>query len=133
MGASTLPPPLIGWPLLPLPDANGQLAFPGLEASVRQQIEVILRTARGEQLMRPEYGAALAEFLHEPNSVGTRKRLQNRIAESLVRWEPRIVVDRIELLPLPDTPTALRVLIAYRLRRTGASAELGVTLVMENP
>ncbi len=129
---SRLPPPLIGWPLLPLPDADGQLRFPTLEQSVRQQIEVILRTGRGEQLMRPDYGAALSEFLHEPNTVGTRKRLHDRIHESLARWEPRILIDRIELTPVADTPTALRVQIAYRLRRSGASAEIGVTLVLEN-
>jgi hypothetical protein len=27
--------PLIGWPLLPVPDEHGRLPFPGLEASVR--------------------------------------------------------------------------------------------------
>jgi hypothetical protein len=54
----------IGWPLLPLPDADGRLSWPPLEQSVAWQIRVVLLTQPGEQLMRPEYGAGIERFLH---------------------------------------------------------------------
>ena len=41
------PRPSIGWPLLPVPDADGALGWPGLDASVRQSIEMILRVTPG--------------------------------------------------------------------------------------
>ena len=41
----------LGWPLLPVPDANGQLHYPGLAQSVREQIQVLLSTRPGEQLI----------------------------------------------------------------------------------
>ncbi len=59
-----LPRPLIGWPLFAVPDADGRLDWPGLEASVRHAIRVILSTRPGEQLMRPEFGAGLDRLLH---------------------------------------------------------------------
>jgi uncharacterized protein len=131
MKRPTAPPPPVGWPLLPVPDAAGRLAFPGMEASVRQQIQVILLTRPGEQLMRPEYGAGLDDLLHEPNTLTTRRRIRDRIADGLARWEPRIVVDRIEVWELPDEPTRVRVEIGYRHRRTGAEARLDLTVHTE--
>jgi phage baseplate assembly protein W len=127
---AVLPPPLIGWPLLAVPDADGRLAYPTLAASVRQMIEVILRTRPGEQLMRPEFGAGLETMLHEPNTLTTRARMRDLIADSLDRWERRIVVDRVDVREVADRPSHVRVEIGYRVRRTGAAEQLGVTVEM---
>src|SRR4051812_37540506 len=115
------PPPPIGWPLLPVPDKDGGLSFPTLERSVRQTIEVILRTRPGEQLMRPEFGAGLERYLHEPNTLATRSLIRDQVAATLGRWERRIVVDRVEVAEDTDHPARIRIEIAYRLRRTGAA------------
>jgi phage baseplate assembly protein W len=120
--------PLLGWPLLPLPDANGQLHWPSLEQSVAQQIRVILQTRPGEQLMRPAFGAGLENFLHEPNTLTTHRRIRDLITTSLARSEQRIVVDDISVTTPDDQPGQVRVEIAYRLRRTGAANRLGLTL-----
>ena len=77
-GAQFRPP--LCWPLLPVPDESGRLGYPDLETSVRQRIEAILRTAPGEQLMRPEFGAGLEQAIHMPNSSGFRGDLQRRIS-----------------------------------------------------
>jgi phage baseplate assembly protein W len=131
MAAQGLSSALIGWPLLPLPDAQGQLNYPSLDTSVRQLIQVILRTRPGEQLMRPDFGAGLENFLQEPNDLTTRRRIRDAIAESLERWERRILVDRIDVAEVPDRPTYIRVEIAYRLRRTGTPQQLGLTMELE--
>jgi uncharacterized protein len=126
-----IPPPPIGWPLLPVPDANGELSFPTLEASVRQQIRVILQTTPGEQLMRPEFGAGLEDFLHEPNTLETRRQVRDRISDSLSRWEPRILVDRVDVEEVDGAPAEIRARIHYRLRRTGFGQSLGVTIEVQ--
>ena len=126
-----LPPPLLSWPLLPVPDGNGQLHYPNLEDSVRQRIELILRTRPGEQLMRPEFGGGIEEFLQQPNTLTTRRRLHDRISEALERWESRILLDHVEVREVPDQPSQLRVEIGYRLRRTDALRQLGITLALE--
>jgi len=123
--------PFIGWPLLVRPDGRGQLAYPSLGESVRQSIQIILQTHPGEQLMRPEFGAGLQSFLHEPNTLTTRRRIHDAIAEALARWEPRALVDRIDVAEVEARPSELRVDIAYRLRRTGAPQQLGLTLELD--
>ena len=120
--------PLIGWPLLSQPDERGLLHYPTLADSVRQQIQVILRTKPGEQLMRPEFGAGLQNLLHEPNTLATRVRMRDLILASLDRWERRIAVDRVDVTEVDGRPTHVRVEIAYRLKRTGVAQQVGLTV-----
>lgn len=130
MANQLLPAPR-GWPLLPLPDSNGRLNYPTLEESVRQSMRVLLSTRPGEQLMRPGFGAGLQSFLHEQNTLTTRRRIRDLVAESIQRWELRVIVDRIEVRELPDEPTKIRVEIVYRLKRTGLPQQLGLTMELE--
>jgi len=131
MTRSPIPGTPVGWPLLPLPDAAGRLRFPTVEESIRERIEVILRTRPGEQLMRPRFGGGLENFVHEPNTITTRRRIRDIITESLNRWETRILLDRVDVLEAPDRPSHVHVEIAYRLRRTGAPADLRLSVALE--
>jgi phage baseplate assembly protein W len=127
--SSKIPPLPIGWPLLPLPDRNGRLSFPSaLAESVRQQLKIILSTRPGEQLMRPAFGAGLTNFLGEPDTITTRRRIYDRVMESIARWEPRIELNRVEINDVPGQPGWLQIEIGYRLRRTGDIQTFGVNL-----
>jgi phage baseplate assembly protein W len=131
--ASQIPlSPPIGWPLLPLPDAHGRLNYPTLEDSVRQMIQVILQTRPGEQLMRPGFGAGLEDFVNEQNTITTRRRVKDVITESIQRWEPRIIVNRVDVAAPTDAPTRIRVEIGYQLKRTGVFRQMGMTIDLEN-
>lgn len=131
MNAPILPAPPIGWPLLPLP-ADGTLSYPSMEESVRQSIRVILLTRPGELLMRPEFGAGLDRFLHEPNTLVTRRRIRDVIVEALGRWESRIITERVEVWESGERADAVRVEIVYRIRRTGVSTSMTLTLSLGN-
>jgi phage baseplate assembly protein W len=132
MASQTLLPVPISWPLLPLPDSNGALNYPTLEEGVRQMIQVILQTRPGEQLMRPAFGAGLEDFIHEQNTITTRRRMKDVITESLERWEPRIIIHRVDIAEIPDSPSMIRVEISYQLRRTGVFKQAGLTINLEN-
>jgi uncharacterized protein len=128
MTEATLPRPSLGWPLLPQPDTNGRLLFPSLDESVRQAIKVILQTRPGEQLMRPDFGAGLSEFVHEPNTLTTRRRIRDAVSGAVGRWEERIMLDRVDVSEVRDEPTQVRVVISYRIKRTGVSEQLGLSV-----
>lgn len=121
----------IGWPLLPVPDESGRLDFPSLAESVRQNLQVILSTRAGEQLMHPQYGAGLTDFLGEPDTITVRRRIHDRVTDSIGRWEPRIELDRVDVNEVAGKSGHVRVEIAYRLRRTGEARSLGVNLQLE--
>jgi len=124
----TIPSMPIGWPLLPLPDAHGQIQFPSLAESVRQNLQVILSTRAGEQLMHPEFGAGLTDFLGQSDTITTRRRIYDRLTEAIGRWEQRVDLDRVDVNDMPGRPGQVRVEIAYRLRRTGEARTLGVNI-----
>jgi len=117
----------VGWPFLPVPQ-GGQLVYPDLEKSVRDAIRIILSTRPGEQLMRPRFGAGLQNFLDEGNTVALRRQIQSAIAENLQNYENRITVDAVDVDPVLGAPSQVQVQIHYRLLRTNASRQTGITL-----
>ena len=123
--------PLIGWPLLPLPDEYGTLAWPDLAKSVRDALRIILSTRPSEQLMRPEFGGGLDRLLHEPNTVAARRQIRDLVQESLGRWERRILLDAVDVWEVKGEPSQVRVEIAYRLARNGAPGTMNVTVELE--
>lgn len=127
--AAKLKPP-IGWPLLPTV-VDGGLQYPDLENSIRQSIMIILLTRQGEQLMRPNFGAGLNQFLHEPNTLTTRRRIRDAVQTSLIRWEPRIVLQRVDVWEVEDRPDSLRVEIVYQIKRSAAIKSMMLTLNLE--
>jgi hypothetical protein len=124
-------PTPVNWPLLGLPDSEGRLTYPSLEESVRQSIKIILQTQPGERLMRPGYGGGLERYLHEPNTLTTRRRISDLITQSLERWEPRVLLDRVDVWEVEERPDTVRIEIVYRLRRTNQSQQMGITLELE--
>ena len=121
----------VNWPLLGQPDTEGRLRYPSLDEGVRQSIKIILQTRPGERLMRPHFGGGLESFLHEPNTLATRRKISNLITESLERWEPRILLDRVDVWETEERPDRVRVEIVYRLRRTAQVQQMGITLELE--
>ncbi len=129
---TSIPKPPIGWPLLSSPDPNGEWHYPSLAKSVREMLQVILSTRPGEQLMAPAFGAGLTDFVGQSDTIATRRRLHDRVSEAIGRWEPRVLVDRIDIGDVPNQPGRLRIEIAYRLRRTGEAQTIGVSLNLES-
>lgn len=120
-GKTALPGVGVGWPLLPVPGADGGLEWPDPATSVRQMIEVILRTTPGEQLMRPRFGAGTEALIWQPNTLTTRARAQEAILAALEDFEPRIVIDQVDV-DVGEDPRELAITIAYRLSLTGQPA-----------
>ena len=122
-----IPGPPLGWPLLPVPE-NGTLSYPTLEDSIKQSIRIILLTRPGERLMRPRFGAGLSRFLHLPNTMETRRQIQDTVFKALNDWEHRMQLVRVEIWEDDQTPDAVRIEIAYKVRRTDEQVTTTVKL-----
>ena len=121
----------IGWPLLGRPDENGLWSWPDLARSVAEGLHALLAIRPGELLLHPGYGAGLQEFLNEPNTLAVRARMRDRIEAAITRYEPRVIVQRIDVdedNDVPPDPRLVRIAVHYRLRRTGESTQLSATM-----
>lgn len=122
-------PGLISWPLGGV--AGGRLDHAEGDRSVREVILNILLTRPGERLMRPEFGAGLLDFVHQPNNETTRRTLAGVVGKSLALWEPRILVESVEAVPDPVDPAEVHLNIRYRLRHSPTPQQFSLSLDLE--
>jgi phage baseplate assembly protein W len=107
-----------GWAFPPCVEADGEIEIVAYEEDIRQAILIILRTNYGERVMRPDFGAGLDDFVFEPLSETTKQLVKQRVEESLIDWEPRIVVEEVSVNVDQAALGKLLIAITYRVRAT---------------
>jgi phage baseplate assembly protein W len=104
--------------------ATGSVAVAEYEDDIRQAIRIILGTARGERVMRPDFGCGIHELVFEVLDTTTLTRVETEVRESLVKYEARIDVLSVDVDPLEAADGRLLVEIEYRIRRTNQTGNL---------
>src|SRR5438874_13142630 len=88
-----------GWKFPIVPNEAGKIATSEFEQDIREAIRLILLTARGERVMRPDFGAGLNEFVFSTMSATNLGAVQLAVQEALINWEPRIQVLKVTVAP----------------------------------
>ena len=97
-------------------DSEGDFQLAEYEESVRQSILIILGTAKGERVMRPDFGCSIYDLVFEPNSPATAGKISQATQEALLIFEPRI--DVLNVRVQSPTPEQMLVNIDYQVRAT---------------
>lgn len=113
-----------GWKFPVAVDATGKMALSEYEQDIRESVRLILLTAQGERVMRPDFGAGLQEFVFEPMNATTIGLMQAAIEEALLEWEPRIQLLSVEVEEAPGDTGTLLVNLDYRVRATNTQFNL---------
>jgi phage baseplate assembly protein W len=109
----------VGWEFPVSKDKTTQrMAVARYEESIRQSIRIILFTAKGERVMRPDFGCGIHELVFAPNGAATRGMAEHYVSEALLLWEPRIEVLQVRASAAGAHQEELRVSIDYRVRTT---------------
>jgi uncharacterized protein len=108
----------VGWTSPVTLDKNGQIEMAEYDEAVRQSIWMILGTAPGERMMRPDFGCGIHNLMFAPNSAGTTGQAVNDVRRSLIEWEPRIDVLEVQVVPDETQPNLLLIQLNYRVRST---------------
>ena len=116
------------WPLFDGVSERGSLELSTDERSVRESIYNILLTSPGERLMRPEFGAGLSTFVHRPNTTTTHKAIASAVERAIERFEPRVVLEEVDVSASPIDPTEVAVSVHYRARHDGQIGDVVVRL-----
>jgi uncharacterized protein len=106
-----------GWtyPVQITPGGSVRLVTGGekIDASLR----MILETAPGERVMRPDFGCAMWEQLFAPVNPNTLGLIEQSVREAITRWEPRI--DLMSVVAVADrSGSVVNIDIGYRVRAT---------------
>jgi len=100
-------------------NSNGDLQSADYEESVRQSVLMILGTAKGERVMRPDFGCGIYDLVFEMKTAGTAGRISQEVQEALLRFEPRIDVINVQVTPQSDSDgEKLLIRVDYQVRAT---------------
>lgn len=108
-----------GWRFPLLPDATGRLAYAAGEESVRDCLLVLVRTALGERVMRPELGTRAPELVYAPGSSRALRELEESIRAAIRGFEPRASVETVRAQQRPGEEWRVVVTVDYRVRESG--------------
>ena len=107
-----------GWKFPVQTDALGNIALSQGEQDIREAIWVILSTARGERMMRPDFGCGIHDLVFAPINTATLTSVEVNVREALTFFEPRIDVIKVEASSREAGQGRLLISIDYRLRET---------------
>jgi|SRR5271170_293314 len=99
-------------------DRRGDIFMSAGEDDIRQSIWIILATAPGERVMRPDFGCGLHELVFSLNDAATAGEIAYHVRDALIRWEPRIDVLNVDVTSRGQNEEVLLINVHYRVRST---------------
>jgi phage baseplate assembly protein W len=99
-------------------DHTGSIALTSGPEDLDRSIRVVLATAPGERVMRPEFGCRIWDLLFEPVNANTIGLMAQAVREALAQWEPRIEVTDVVVTPDERDAALVRIVVSYTVRTT---------------
>lgn len=114
-----------GWSMpVELDPRTGLVASVAYEEDIRQSILIILETAPGERVMRPNFGCGIHDLVFAAIDTTAIQRIRSVVEEALRRCEARIEVLNINVDETATLEGQLIVEIEYRIRKTNQLGNL---------
>lgn len=98
-------------------DGRGRTATTGAEDHVRDMIRLVLFTAPGERIMRPDFGCGIRQLLFAPLSDALAATTQHLVQGALLRWLGDIIT--VDAVDVARDDSTLQITVRYLLRETG--------------
>lgn len=92
---------------------NGGVSSSAFDENVRQSIFIILGTAPGERVHRPDFGCRIHDLMFAPNNEITAARAEVYCEEAIYKFEPRIDAVSVRAGSNSDQPNRLDIRIEY--------------------
>ena len=104
------------WPMQV--DHTGSIRMTDGAADLDRSMAVVLATAPGERVMRPEFGCRIWDLLFEPITPNLLGLMAQAVREALTQWEPRVTIEQVDPAPDPNDPGLVSIWITYRVKAT---------------
>jgi Bacteriophage baseplate protein W len=98
-------------------DGRGHTAETGLDDHVRDLVELVLFTAPGERVNRPDFGAGVLQLVFAPVSDELATATQFLVQGGLQQWLGDLI--QVEAVDVRRDDGVLEVTVEYIVNRTG--------------
>jgi phage baseplate assembly protein W len=86
--------------------------------AVKRALKNLLLTQPGERPFRPKYGSDITSTLFNTIDVFNKRALEDQIYNTIVKYEPRVQVLKVDVDEAHLSDNGLSVTIEYRLRNS---------------
>jgi uncharacterized protein len=97
---------------------TGRLAMSEHEQDIKESIRIIVTTAPGERVMRPDFGCGIHELVFSTISRATLGMFESRIRQAIIKWEPRVEILNLDLGTADADRGRLDIQLTCRVRET---------------
>jgi phage baseplate assembly protein W len=114
-----------GWAMpVALDPRTGRVESVEYEEDIRQSIRIVLETAPGERVMRPNFGCGIHDLVFTAVDSAALQRIRSLVEEALRRCEARIDVLEVTVDEAATSEGVLLVELEYRVRKTNQVGNL---------
>jgi phage baseplate assembly protein W len=99
-------------------DPTGSILMVSGHEAIERSLTMILSTAPGERVMRPDFGCAIWNLLFDPVNDNTLGLMAQSVRQALAQWEPRIDVSSVLAMPDADDHSLVLIEIDYQVKAT---------------
>lgn len=112
----------ISWPMGV--DHTGSLALTRGAEDIDRSMRIVLATAPGERVMRPQFGCRIWEMMFEPVTANLLGSMAEAVHDAVAQWEPRVEVQSVDVHPDPDDASLVRIAVRFTVRTTNDERNL---------
>jgi phage baseplate assembly protein W len=98
--------------------STGRIAMSEFEQDIRESIKIILGTAPGERLMRPDFGCGIHELVFGSMNQSTLGLFESNIRQAIIQFEPRVEILRVQISTANADKGELSTKLFLRIRDT---------------
>jgi len=113
-----------GWNFPVQTDQRGNIKMVDGPENIKQSVRMILGTAKGERVMRPEFGCAIHDQVFASLSPETLNRIEDGVRRALIKWEPRIDVEDVTARQDTENPSRVLINIEYWVQSTNSNENM---------
>jgi hypothetical protein len=99
-------------------DHTGSIRLTDGAADIDAAMAVVLATAPGERVMRPDFGCRIWDLLFEPVTANLLGLMAQAVRDALTQWEPRVIVETVDTVPDPRDSAVVSIRVGYRVKAT---------------
>jgi len=108
-----------GWKFpIEVDKTTGRIITVSDEEDIYESLMLILNTAKGERVMRKDFGSRLNDFVFESINATTENLLKKEIKRAILEWEPRVTNVKVKISQDVTDKSKLNIDIGYRVRST---------------
>ena len=110
-----------GWSFPPCFSSSGRnVAMASGREDIEQSLQILLATQQHERIMQEDFGCNLDEFLFAEISQGLIGRISDIVEEAILRHEPRVTLNSVDISGSESEAGLLLISIDYTVRTTNS-------------